>query len=151
MNFSRRGQHNEIFPPPLIEGTDEVSLLQELVELRHDAIAPNDPIYTSKEALNLAIALHHQKRLREAIGGNYQTETEKAIFEAVERGERISLRPLGTEQTLVILPFAPVFQKIGEGVYRAGIEGQGMNRDFIGDPLAAFADAQRFYASAAAG
>ena len=95
-----RGPYNEILPPPLIGDVSPEEAWKRLYAFSLSKGNKLDKPETDEDRAvlyNLGGVFVHQMRLREVIAGQAETEVEIALRDAVLRGERLSLRPLGLE------------------------------------------------------
>jgi len=123
----QRGPYNEILPPPLIGDISPEEAFKRFyafsLSKRHRIDKPQ-----TEEAravlYNLGGIFVHQMRLRDVIGGEVETDIEKALRDAVWKGERLSLRPLGLEDNN-FETFAPVLVRLGKNDWLVGVPGEG--------------------------
>ena len=126
MRFTK-GPYGEIYPPPLFEGVTQAQVVARFKALH---LAQGKPLTEpktdegKKALINLAMTYHHQMHFRKVIGGQGQTETERALHAAVVAGERLSIRPIGHEGR-ENTTFAPVLTRLGEQQWQMGLDGQG--------------------------
>lgn len=121
------GKYKEIFPPPLVEGITPKMALSELINEMKSRGLPVDELQKNpKYASNLAMAYHHQMRMREVMaGGTDLTETEKQLHEAIMAGEPMSLRIVGLENEPDRGEIVPILRRVGDKRYQLGIMGVG--------------------------
>lgn len=146
MRFTK-GPYGEIFPPPLFEGVTQAQVVKRFkaVNLADGTKLIEPKTDEGKKALiNLSMTYHHQMRLRQVVGGQAKTETEKALHAAVMAGERLSLRPIGHEGR-PIATFAPVLTFLGSEQWQVGLDGRGQVKAFVSPPEKAIEQAQAIY------
>jgi hypothetical protein len=68
----------------------------------------------------LAGVFLRQMRLRQVTAGNVKTAMETALRDAVWRGERLSLRPLGLEDK-VFKTLSPILERLGMDEWLVGM------------------------------
>jgi hypothetical protein len=121
-----RGPYNEILPPPLIGDVSPEEAYKRLYAFSLSKGHKLDkPEMDEDRAVlyNLGGVFVHQMRLREVIGGKAESAVEIALRDAVWRGERLSLRPLGLEDK-VFKTFAPVLERLGMNDWLVGVPGE---------------------------
>jgi len=94
MEFAR-GQQEQIFAPPLIEGEHSDGALDAL-GADCDALVS---AFGYDAARSLAVALESRRRLIELLDGEVvpESDTERALLDAVDTGETISMLLIGQE------------------------------------------------------
>ena len=131
-----RGPYNEILPPPLIGDVSPEEAWKRLYAFGLSKGHKLDKPETEADRAvlyNLGGVFVHQTRLREVIAGQAETDVEIALRDAVWKGERLSLRPLGLEDK-VFKTFAPVLERLGTTEWLVGLPGQGHVEPLIGVP-----------------
>jgi len=122
-----RGPYGEIYPPPLLDGItpdDAICILRDAIQqLGEGGSLPEDDD-SKPYVTNLALLYVHQLRLSRALAGQGESDTERALHQAVvvDRSP-LSLRPLGLEN--LSLPFAPVLQRLDDQEWQVGVYGHG--------------------------
>ena len=134
MEFER-GPYDEILPPPLIGDVSPEEAWKRLYAFSLSKGHKLDKPETEEDRAvlyNLGGVFVHQTRLREVIAGQAETDVEIALRDAVLRGERLSLRPLGLEDK-EFQTFAPVLERLGTTEWLVGLPGQGHVEPLIGE------------------
>jgi hypothetical protein len=116
------GEWGELIIPPLVADTDDETVLREFkktVKAQGGRVEDID----DKAGLDIALAIHHQERLRKIVGDPSLcvTDGEKEIVALIEGGALFSITPPGvTNPSRGKL--APVLQKTGANKWVIGVD-----------------------------
>lgn len=124
-----RGPYDEILPPPLVAHLTFEEAWKEYMsfELLYKDTVPSDLFLEKLKGWTPDLIIHiHTWRIRQVIAGTApnETPTETQLRARVNRGELLSLRPLGAEHAKPTT-FAPVLKRLGETSWQFGLPGHG--------------------------
>jgi hypothetical protein len=133
--LSKRGPYGEIYPP-ILDGNAPPEAMLTALDKRNQQLG--EPIHVpshGKSRVGLTadgVLLQHALGLRRVAAGVLFNDEEAALHLAIERGERISLRP-PMQEALVFSTFAPVMARLGHDRWRLGVSEYGNTAEVV-DP-----------------